>query len=139
MPAIFAAREKLWAFIEAACGRFAIDRARLIILGFSQGGVMAYSLALAHPQHFAALVAMSTWLPPALAENLSANETMQRLPILVQHGSRDEMIQVERARQAVAALRQGRMPLTYREYDMGHEINMQSLADLSSWLQEKVL
>jgi predicted esterase len=49
------------------------------------------------------------------------------------------MIQVERARQAVASLRQGRMPLTYREYDMGHEINAQSLADLSAWLQEKVL
>jgi phospholipase/carboxylesterase len=139
MSAIFAAREKLWAFIEAACERFAIDRGCLIILGFSQGGVMAYSLALAQPQHFAALVAMSTWLPPALADNLSADETVRRLPILVQHGSRDNMIQVERARQAVASLRQGRMPLTYREYDMGHEINAQSLADLSAWLQEKVL
>jgi phospholipase/carboxylesterase len=82
---------------------------------------------------------MSTWLPPALADNLAADEAVQRLPILVQHGSRDHMIQVERARQAVASLRQGRMPLTYREYDMGHEINAQSLADLSAWLQEKVL
>ena len=61
------------------------------------------------------------------------------LPILVQHGSRDNLIQVERARQAVASLRQERMPLTYREYDIGHEINAQSLADLSAWLQEKVL
>jgi phospholipase/carboxylesterase len=139
MPAIFAAREKLWAFIDAAGERFAIDRTRLILLGFSQGGVMAYSLALAQPQRFAALVAMSTWLPPALADNLSADEAVQRLPILVQHGSRDDMIQVERARQAVASLRQGRMPLTYREYDMGHEINAQSLTDLSAWLQEKVL
>jgi predicted esterase len=35
-------------------------------------------------------------------------------------------------------LRQWRMPLTYREYEMGHEINARSLMDLSTWLDEKV-
>jgi phospholipase/carboxylesterase len=139
MPVILAAREQLWGFVEAASQRYAIDPARLVILGFSQGGVMAYSLALAEPQRFAALAALSTWLPPALAENLSADGALQRLPIFVQHGSRDDLVQVERARKSVESLRQWRMPLTYREYDMGHEINARSLADLSAWLQEKVL
>jgi predicted esterase len=37
------------------------------------------------------------------------------------------------------ALRQLRLPVTYREYDMGHEINPRSLADLTAWLQERVL
>jgi hypothetical protein len=31
------------------------------------------------------------------------------------------------------------LPLTYREYDMGHEIRPRSLTDLSAWLDEKVL
>jgi phospholipase/carboxylesterase len=138
IPAIMAARDQLWAFVEAASVRYAIDRARLLVLGFSQGGVMAYSMALAEPQRFAALVAMSTWLPPVWGEEQPVDGALQRLPILVQHGSRDELVQVERARQAVESLRQWRMPLTYREYDMGHEINARSLADLSAWLQEKV-
>ena len=58
---------------------------------------------------------------------------------MVQHGSRDELIDVERARQSVEALRPLRLAVTYREYDMGHEISRRSLMDLSTWLEEHVL
>ena len=36
-------------------------------------------------------------------------------------------------------LRQLKLPLTYREYDMGREITPKSLNNLSAWLDEKVL
>jgi phospholipase/carboxylesterase len=138
MPAILAAREQLWAFLDTAAKRYPIDQRQLMVLGFSQGGVMAYSLGLGDPQRFAALAALSTWLPPELLDNLPDATAVQRLPILVQHGSRDELVQVDRARQSVERLRQWRMPLTYREYEMGHEISARSLTDLSTWLDEKV-
>ena len=138
VPAILAAREQLRAFLEAALERYPIDPSKLVVLGFSQGGVMAYSLGLGEPQRFAALVALSTWLPPALLDHLPEAATVQRLPILIQHGARDELVEVDRARQSVEALRQWRVPLTYREYDIGHEISARSLTDLSTWLDEKV-
>jgi phospholipase/carboxylesterase len=138
MAAVLSARESLRVFLEACLDCYPIDHRKLIVLGFSQGGVMAYSLAIGEPERFAALVAISTWLPPALLDNLSETAAWQRLPILIQHGSRDELVQVERARQTVETLRQWRMPLTYREYDIGHEIAARSLADLSVWLDEKV-
>ena len=56
-----------------------------------------------------------------------------------QHGSRDELVSVERARESVETLRTLHLPLTYREYDFGHEINHRSLADLSEWLQDHVI
>jgi predicted esterase len=31
------------------------------------------------------------------------------------------------------------VPLTYREYEMGHEITPRCLGDLSTWLEEKVI
>jgi phospholipase/carboxylesterase len=136
---MLAAREQLREFLDRAMARYPIDPARLVVLGFSQGGVMAYSLGLQTPQRFAALAALSTWLPPALLEQLPAAPEVQRLPGIVQHGARDDVIQVDQARQAVAALRKWRMPLTYREYDMGHEINGQSLTDLTAWLEATVL
>jgi predicted esterase len=46
------------------------------------------------------------------------------------------MIEVDRARTSVEQLRQLRVPLTYREYDMGHEIRPKSLEDLSNWLDK---
>jgi predicted esterase len=57
----------------------------------------------------------------------------------VQHGTQDPMIQVDRAHISVETLRELRVPLTFREYSMGHEISGRSLADLSAWLEEKVL
>jgi phospholipase/carboxylesterase len=100
---------------------------------------MAYNLGLYQPERFAALVALSTWLPPQLLERAPDLTAAQRLPIMVQHGSRDELIEVGRARKSVEALRPLNLAVTYREYDMGHEISGRSLMDLSTWLEEKVL
>jgi phospholipase/carboxylesterase len=139
LRAILAAREELRTFLHAAMTRYPIDSKRLAILGFSQGGVMAYSLGLGEPERFAALVALSSWLPQALLSELPDVPATEQLPVLVQHGSRDELVDVGRARQSVETLRDLRVPITYREYDMGHELNARSLSDLSAWLQEKVL
>jgi predicted esterase len=49
------------------------------------------------------------------------------------------MIEVSRARDSVERLRELQIPVTYREYDMGHEISPKSLADLSAWLEKTVL
>lgn len=138
VPAILAAREQLLSFLDAAMARHPIDPQKLVVLGFSQGGVMAYSLALTAPERFVGLAALSTWLPPELLERLPVSAAVAQLPILVQHGSQDEMIEVDRARQSVERLRTWRMPLTYREYDIGHEINARSLGELAAWLDDKV-
>ncbi|MGE3536559.1 MAG: alpha/beta hydrolase [Candidatus Tectimicrobiota bacterium] len=139
MEAIRASHDALTTFLDTALARYPVAPHKLIVLGFSQGGVMAYNLALHQPERFAALVALSTWLPQPIIEEAPDLGAAQRLPIMVQHGTRDEMIQVDRARQSVEALRPARLAVTYREYEMGHEINGRSLSDLSTWLQEHVL
>jgi phospholipase/carboxylesterase len=125
-------------FVEQASARYPIDREKLALLGFSQGGVMAYALTLQAPKRFAALAALSSWLPPILAERGQPG-ALERLPVLVQHGTRDELIEPSRGRSSVEALRELRAAVIYREYEMGHEINAASLADLSAFLQEKVI
>lgn len=127
------------AFVDEAVARYPIDARKLILLGFSQGGVMAYNLAMRQPRRFAALAGISTWFPPELVHNAADPEALQQLPTLVQHGSSDPAIDVSRARQSVETLRSLKLPLTYREYDCGHEINAQGLRDLSNFLMEKVV
>lgn len=136
--AMLSSRKMLRQFLDDCLKRYPIDPKKLVVLGFSQGGVMAYSLALPEPERFAALVVLSSWLPEELAPQLSIPDSIQSLPTLVQHGSEDPMIEVGRARESIERLRQLRLPLTYREYDMGHEITAKSLTDLSAWLEEKV-
>jgi phospholipase/carboxylesterase len=139
LPAIDAAHEHLLVFLDAACQRYPIDPRKLVLLGFSQGGVMTYRFGLSAPERFAAIVALSTWLPTAFLDQRPPVEASTHPPLFIQHGTRDELVSVERARQSVQALRPLGVPVTYREYDMGHEINAPSLTDLSAWLQERVL
>ncbi|MFZ0889319.1 MAG: alpha/beta fold hydrolase [Candidatus Binataceae bacterium] len=126
-------------FVKAALERYPIDRRKLVLLGFSQGGSMVYKLGLREPQKFAAMVAISSWFPPQLASQLATSDSLAQLPTLIQHGRADDLIDIARARESVEALRALKVPLTYREYDCGHEITGEGLADLSQFLSEKVL
>jgi len=125
-------------FLDAAEQRYPIDRKRTVIVGFSQGGVVAYALALRDPQRFAGLVALSSWLPEPMAQSL-ATANRQQLATLVHHGASDDLIDVARARESVERLRALQVPVAYREFDMGHQISAESIADLSTWLQDKIL
>lgn len=125
-------------FVGEAMRRYPIDRDKLALLGFSQGGVMAYALTMQNPKRFAALAALSSWLPPPLIERAQA-DSLDQLPVLVQHGTRDELIEPARGRSSVEALRALHAAVVYREYEMGHEISAASLGDLSRFLQEKVI
>jgi phospholipase/carboxylesterase len=126
----------LTSFQGAALARYPIDPERFVILGFSQGGVMAYDLALREPARCAGLVALSSWLPQGLAGELPERPDRGRLPVLVMHGSRDPMIPVEMGRASRDTLGELGVAPRYREYDMGHEIAREALQDLVDWLDE---
>ncbi len=139
MEAMGRAADRLMRFVDAALERYPVDRRKLIVIGFSQGGVMAYNLAIRHPERFAALVALSTWFPEELAEHAGNRDALAQLPTLVQHGRADDMIDVAKARQSIEHLRAFKMPLTYREYDGAHEVTADAIRDLSAFLMEKVI
>ena len=133
---IVAARGVLEAFLQDALERYPIDPQRLVALGFSQGGVMAYDLALGRPERFAALVALSSWLPDAVLEGLPESDARAALPTLLMHGSKDPMISIENAQAARSRLGELGIDAAWGEYEMGHEISPQALRDLLGWLAQ---
>ncbi len=124
-------------FVEGALERYPIDRQRLVPIGFSQGGVMAFELALRDPRRFAGLAALSSWFPAPLAEDLATLPEHEGFPTLIVHGTRDAMLDVERARESRELVRRFGVALTYREFDMGHEIRPDALRVILRWLDEK--
>jgi phospholipase/carboxylesterase len=122
-------------FVDEAVTRYPVDRERLAVLGFSQGGVIAYALALSDPRRFRALIALSSWLSDELRQSLP-DVGRSGLKAWVQHGTRDEIIMVGRGRRSVATLEELGVNVTYREYDMGHEVSAQSVAELGRWLDD---
>ena len=136
--AVSMAQGLLEIFLDDACAKYPVDPAQLVLAGFSQGGFMAYQIALSDPARFAGLLAMSSWLPAAIAEKLESTPAHARLPTLVVHGSRDPMVPIDRAYESRDALAALKMPTTFREYEMAHEIRPEALRDILGWLEEKV-
>ncbi|HEX2253485.1 MAG TPA: alpha/beta hydrolase-fold protein [Thermoanaerobaculia bacterium] len=126
-------------FVDTAAERYPVDPERLMVLGFSQGGLMAYGLALGRPERFAGLAALSSWFPAPLAEVLPPTEAHHDLPVLVVHGTRDTLVDVERARESRERLRPYGVRLMYRELDMAHEISREALTVILRWIDERAL
>ena len=132
-----ASAERLRTFLDRAMERYPIDPERLALGGFSQGGVMGYALALSEPERFTGLAALSSWLPEPLAENLPKAPGHEGFPILILHGTNDPQLPVERARESRELLRPYGVSITYREFEMGHEIRPDALRILLRWLDER--
>lgn len=132
------ARCQVEAFLDDAIARYPIDPKRLVLAGFSQGGFLAYQIALRAPQRFAGLMALSSWLPTELAETIPAQAAHRELPALVVHGSEDPMIPIARAYASRDALLRLGVPTVFREYEMGHEIRPEALREIVRWLEERI-
>jgi phospholipase/carboxylesterase len=136
---VTAAVDSLRDFINEACTRYPVDPTKIVALGFSQGGMMAYNLAVRWPQKFAALVGIATAFPEFLADRVTNPDALAKLPTMVQHGRADEMLEISRARKSVETLRKLGVTVTFNEYAGGHEVTADGVRDLSRFLAQKVL
>ncbi|TDI90644.1 MAG: alpha/beta fold hydrolase [Gammaproteobacteria bacterium] len=114
--------------------KLGIASSRIILAGFSQGGVIALHLGLRHAQPLAGIMGLSTYLhdPERLTEELGLANI--DTPILLAHGLMDPMIPITRAitsREALIALD---YPVEWHEYSMGHQVCTEEIQDISSWL-----
>ena len=136
MASLVGARGAIEGFLEDALEAYPIDPERLVILGFSQGGVMAFDLALGRPERFKALVGLSTWLPDLVVDALPPSDDRAGLQTLMIHGSQDPMIAIDNAQAARGKLQALGLEPAWGEYEMGHEISQQALRDLLGWLAQ---
>ncbi len=107
---------------------------RVVLAGFSQGGVIALHLGLRLEQRLAGIMALSTYVHDHehLADEVSLASV--DVPIFMAHGQSDPMIPIARAvtsREALAALGYA---VQWHEYGMGHQVCPQEIADIGRWL-----
>lgn len=121
-------------FIDEITAGYPVDSDRLVLLGFSQGSVMAYATALSHPTSFRAVAALSGYIP--LRSGLKFDlDKLNTLPFFISHGMYDEIIPTRFGRQAAEFLKEAKAQVTYREYAMGHQVSNETMLDLSRWLK----
>lgn len=119
---IVASRRLLFDLLDDLTERQKIPAEKLVLMGFSQGAVMSLDAGLRYPKKLAMIVALSGYLP--FPERLAAEKSAASagLPIILIHGTGDEVVPVDGSRKAQEALLKEGYPVRLREYPMGHEV-----------------
>jgi len=133
-----AGREAAAAFIKEAVDAYGLDADQVYLAGFSQGAITSLSIALLSPQSIAGAVIMSGRLLPEVLPLVAAPDKLRGLPLLVVHGTRDAVLPIADGREINQALSPLPVDLTYKEYDMAHQVSAESLGDVSAWLSHQL-
>ena len=115
-----------------------IAASRLVLAGFSQGGVIALQTGLRHPERLAGIMALSTYLalPQTLASE--AHAANAGVPIFMAHGTGDSMIRPEWADSSRRALEAQGYPVEWHTYPMQHSVCIEEVRDIGGWLKRVV-
>ena len=124
-------------FLHDAVRRYNLEP-RVFLAGFSQGAIIAASVALTRPDLVAGLVMLSGRILPEVKTHLAASTELEDLNVFVAHGRDDQRLPVFHAQETHDWLEKLGVKLTYREYASGHEIGVEENRDVAQWLLERV-
>jgi len=126
-------RNLLIIFIDEILERYATPPGKVIMSGFSQGGLMSLDVGFRIKEKLAGIVVMSGGLyeedPPPFSPGL---------PVLMVHGTDDDMIPVLAARRARRILESRGVDLEYHEFPMGHFVTPESIAVVADFLRRQL-
>lgn len=133
MEDITASVDALERLVQAEVAR-GTARGRIVLAGFSQGGVIAQHLALRTGGDQGGLLGLSTYLP--MYEQLQAAAPTD-LAWMVMHGRQDAMIPLDRARAGLHGPEKAGYRPQWKEYEVGHGVCPEQIRDISAWLDER--
>lgn len=112
-----------------------VDTSTFDVMGFSQGAAMSNVLAFLYPERIRKVGILAGFVPSGL-EVLAAQRPLEGKPFFVTHGTKDEMVSVERARDSISILEQAGARVTYCEDDVGHKVSVNCLRALKDFLSD---
>ena len=128
-------RDLIGTFINELLDNYPIDGEKITLIGFSQGAILSYGVALSKPEKIKNIIALSGYVSePILQEEFEQND-FSNLGIFASHGTVDQVIPIEWARKSDSFLTQLDLAHTYKEYPIGHGISPQVFFDFKNWLE----
>jgi len=129
-----ASRDIIVRFIDELVDNYPIDAAQVTLVGFSQGCILSYAVALSYPEKVQRVVAMSGYLNPDIAVDDYLENDFSKLRIFASHGTVDQVIPVEWARKSIPTLQVLGIEVVFKEYPVGHGVAPQNFFDFKHWL-----
>jgi phospholipase/carboxylesterase len=123
-------------FIAQAAKKYHTEPDKVVLVGFSQGAIMSYEVALRHPEAVGAIAALSGRILPVLKSALKPDEKRQALAIFIGHGKEDKRLPYKDGTEANSLLQSISLTPEFHGYEgLGHSISAAEVEDLNAWLQ----
>jgi phospholipase/carboxylesterase len=127
-------RQMILSFISNACRAYKADSNNVFVLGFSQGAMMSFELALSAPSKLRGIIALSGRLMPESNRSSADWTKIRGLGFFIGHGTSDDVVACGDSEKAASILKSKKVPsVVLRKYPMRHAISNEELADISSW------
>lgn len=131
-------RDLISKFIDEACITYPVNKDNVTLLGFSQGTILSYAVALTYPDKVRNIVALSGYINEDILPKHFDEKDYSHLNFYCSHGSVDQVIPVDWARKAPICLENLGIKHTYSEFPVGHGVAPQNFYELKSWLSDKI-
>lgn len=125
-------------FIDYACNTYTVDAKNITLLGFSQGTILSYAVALTYPEKVKNIVALSGYINEDILPDSIDEANVSHLNFFCSHGSVDQVIPVDWAQKAPVFLKALGINHVYSEYPVGHGVAPQNFFDLKVWLAKYI-
>ena len=124
--------------IEAAAQQLGIPPERVVVGGFSQGGIMALSLLLTQPALMQAAMVWHSRLLPQVMPFAAPPDALRGKQLWLSHGTHDNVIPLANAQAIAHHMAPLPVTVTYREFPGAHEIRPAELSATVTWLDALV-
>ncbi|AWD32692.1 Carboxylesterase 2 [Candidatus Kinetoplastibacterium sorsogonicusi] len=115
-----------------------IPNSNIIIIGFSQGAIIALSTLISIDiiNPMAGIISLSGYIPDILYEKI--NLRYVNTPIMFAHGKYDNIIPIINAKQSFNYMKNFFPNIIYREYNMNHTICNSEINDISEFINKNL-
>ncbi|WP_281213385.1 alpha/beta hydrolase [Shewanella insulae] len=137
MAGVLASELAITALIEEQIAS-GVPSDKIVLAGFSQGGVMSLFTGLRFSKRLAGIMALSCYLPTgnALPDNLS--DANRDTPLLQQHGEQDEVVPLALGHSAFELISKAGYQTQWQTYPMGHSVLPNQLQEIGQWLKARL-
>lgn len=131
-------RDLISKFIDEVIETYPIDKTKVSLLGFSQGTILSYAVALTYPDKIKNVIALSGYISPEMLPEDIEDKDYSQLAFYCSHGSQDQVIPVEWARKVPQFLNSLNVKHSYSEFPTGHGVAPQNFYEFRSWLNKRL-
>ena len=122
-------------FIQEAIVEFGLDEEQIYVLGFSQGAVLAQSLALTMGSVIRGVVALSGYVPDFVKMDY-AQQPVDHLNVFISHGEYDYIIPPHWGKESKEYFESLGANVTFKTYNDGHGVTPENHQDLVAFLRQ---